>query len=115
MKILPSLLALSATVSAYDVDDDSKWKIELGAGVLYSPTYLGDDEYQIRLLPVVDISYGETHFSRRSRRVSVLICYARGDGDWECWDAMTLAAKKMATVHFSCRAMKRTICEVSAT
>ena len=73
MKLLLPLLALSATPLlagselAYshngsflrDITSLNNWKIDVGGGLQFAPTYLGDDDYVVNLLPAVRIAYGD--------------------------------------------------------
>ncbi|MEO1015338.1 MAG: MipA/OmpV family protein [Pseudomonadota bacterium] len=39
------------------------WQVLVGGGALYAPTYLGDDEYQLRALPNIQITYSDVFFA----------------------------------------------------
>lgn len=39
------------------------WSVTVGAGSLYSPTYEGDDDYSLSLLPNVQLKYGDRFFA----------------------------------------------------
>ncbi len=39
------------------------WSVMVGAGSLISPTYEGDDDYRISVLPNVQVSYGDVFFA----------------------------------------------------
>jgi outer membrane protein len=59
-------LALSATSSlayAQGGPDREGWSATLGAGVLYSPTYEGDDDNSLSVLPNIQIRHGDTFFA----------------------------------------------------
>ena len=42
---------------------NSGWQIRVGSGVLVNPTFLGDDDYQLSLLPNIQINYGNLFFA----------------------------------------------------
>ena len=39
------------------------WGLDLGAGVLTSPTYEGDDSYRVSILPNIQLTYGDDFFA----------------------------------------------------
>ncbi len=39
------------------------WQVLVGGGMLYAPTYLGDDEYQLRALPNIQVNYSDVFFA----------------------------------------------------
>ncbi|MEM6536682.1 MAG: MipA/OmpV family protein [Pseudomonadota bacterium] len=39
------------------------WSVQVGGGFLFSPTYLGDDDYQLRALPNIQVTYGDDFFA----------------------------------------------------
>ena len=39
------------------------WSLNLGSGLLFSPTYVGDDDYQLRALPNVEVKYQDKFFA----------------------------------------------------
>lgn len=46
--------------AGFNPEDD--WHVTLGAGALYSPDYLGSDDYEVTPLPVFDIRYRDRLF-----------------------------------------------------
>jgi outer membrane scaffolding protein for murein synthesis (MipA/OmpV family) len=57
---ITSLIACSSTAGAQERDSEGKqevWSISLGAGALYRPDYEGSDDYEVRAIPVLNISY----------------------------------------------------------
>ena len=42
-----------------DITTPSNWQIDIGGGLQIAPTYLGDDDYVVNLLPALRISYGD--------------------------------------------------------
>lgn len=42
---------------------DEGWGLDLGAGVLTSPTYEGDDSYRVSILPNIQVTYGDDFFA----------------------------------------------------
>jgi outer membrane protein len=57
------LLAQCATASAQSIEDEEGWRFTLGAGGLYAPTYEGDDDYRLSILPDVQVTYGDRFFA----------------------------------------------------
>lgn len=55
-------LAFPAIAVAQPAPSDD-WAVTLGAGALYSPTYEGDDDYSLKLLPNVQLRYGDRFFA----------------------------------------------------
>ncbi len=68
-KIFISVLACAATLhcSAYaqnldepeDRGQNQGWQVSLSAGAVYSPIYLGDDDYQISVFPNLTVQYDD--------------------------------------------------------
>ncbi len=60
MSPLPFLLSAAAISLPFStaLAEEETLQIKAGAALLYSPTYLGDDDYQLSLVPAIDISYG---------------------------------------------------------
>ena len=56
----PWLLATSTTLLVVSTPGlaNSAWDASLGAGVLYTPDYLGSDDYETRVWPTINVSYG---------------------------------------------------------
>lgn len=42
---------------------DQGWSVSVGAGVLATPSYLGDDAYQLRAVPNIKVTYGDSFFA----------------------------------------------------
>ena len=40
-----------------------EWTVSVGAGTLFNPTYAGDDNYQVSLLPNIRVAYGNKFFA----------------------------------------------------
>lgn len=56
--------ALPFTAGAQGVGEPQEgWQVTLGAGLLTSPTYEGDDDYDLKLLPNVMVRHGERFFA----------------------------------------------------
>lgn len=55
-------VAVTGTAAAQDARDDG-WRVTLGAGGLFAPSYEGDDDYQLSLLPNVEVTYGDVFFA----------------------------------------------------
>lgn len=58
------LMATSATLSFASTPGLAKpaWDASLGAGVLYAPDYLGSDDYETRVWPTINVSYGDRFY-----------------------------------------------------
>lgn len=39
------------------------WNVSLGGGFLFNPTYVGDDDYQLSLLPNIRVTYSDKFFA----------------------------------------------------
>lgn len=55
-------LAASATAAAQP-SETGGWAITLGAGTLYSPSYEGDDDYSLSILPNIQLRYEDRFFA----------------------------------------------------
>lgn len=55
-------LALTGPAIAQGSDNEG-WSVTLGAGGLYAPTYEGDDETRLSLLPSIEVAYGDDFFA----------------------------------------------------
>ncbi|WP_262695141.1 MipA/OmpV family protein [Kordiimonas aquimaris] len=44
-------------------DIKPEWTVSVGGGVLFNPTYVGDDDYQLSLLPNIRVAYGNSFFA----------------------------------------------------
>ena len=42
---------------------DDGWSLSIGGGALFSPTYEGDDDYRLSLLPNIEIAYSDRFFA----------------------------------------------------
>jgi outer membrane protein len=60
--IILAALAVTGTAAAQDASDDG-WRVTFGAGALYAPTYDGDDDYRLSLLPNIEVSYSDVFFA----------------------------------------------------
>ena len=63
-KIIPALLlsfALCGAASAQDMPPG--WTANAGAGVMYSPAYVGSDHYQLSAVPDVSVKYEDKFFA----------------------------------------------------
>lgn len=56
-------LGFSAGASAQGAPDNEGWSVSLGAGLLTSPTYEGDDAYDLKVLPNIQVRHGERFFA----------------------------------------------------
>lgn len=60
-------LALMAVVSApafaQERPANEGWGVIVGAGAILSPTYEGDDDYRLSILPNIQVSYGDVFFA----------------------------------------------------
>ncbi len=45
------------------VQSQDGWRVGLGGGALFSPSYLGDDEYRLSALPSIRVEYGDLFFA----------------------------------------------------
>lgn len=57
-----AIMATSGTALAQEAGEDG-WRVTIGAGVLYAPTYEGDDEHRLSLLPNVEVTYDDVFFA----------------------------------------------------
>jgi outer membrane protein len=55
-------LALTGPAAAQGAEDEG-WSVRLGGGALYAPTYEGDDESRLSLLPSIEVAYGDDFFA----------------------------------------------------
>ncbi|MFN4183482.1 MAG: MipA/OmpV family protein [Hyphomonas sp.] len=55
-------LAFSAMAAAQPAQSDG-WAVTVGTGTLYSPSYEGDDDYSLKVLPNVQLRYGTRFFA----------------------------------------------------
>lgn len=60
--ISAAAFAFPAMAAAQPAQSDG-WAVTVGAGTLYSPTYEGDDDYNLKLLPNVQLRYGNRFFA----------------------------------------------------
>lgn len=54
--LLSALATLPSAVQAQETKKEG-WHYTAGAGLLFAPTYMGDDEYQLSALPNIEIKY----------------------------------------------------------
>jgi outer membrane protein len=57
-----ALAASSVAVSSAALAAQPEWEGTVGAGAIYSPDYLGSDDYEWNAWPSLDASYGDTFF-----------------------------------------------------
>lgn len=55
--------ALAEMAAAQSQPATDGWALTLGTGALYSPSYEGDDDYSLKLLPNVQLKYGDRFFA----------------------------------------------------
>ncbi|MBY0563269.1 MAG: MipA/OmpV family protein [Hyphomonadaceae bacterium] len=64
----PAILAVLATLAvapnaaAQEAADDG-WRVTIGAGALYAPSYEGDDDYRFSALPSIEVEYDDVFFA----------------------------------------------------
>ncbi len=63
LSIAAMIGVLSAQAAAQRPDAPDGWSLSVGAGALVSPTYEGDDDYRLSLLPNIQIAYGDRFFA----------------------------------------------------
>lgn len=56
------LFMAAGTVKAQPAPAEG-WQLTLGSGAIYSPSYEGDDDYSLKVLPNVQVRYGERFFA----------------------------------------------------
>lgn len=74
--LLTALVAGFSLFSSPGLADD--WNIGIGIGAISAPEYLGAEDYQIRVLPAVDIAYRNQVFFNFYEGLSAYL-YNRGD------------------------------------
>ncbi len=57
------MLFCAGPADAQPPQDDDGWSLSLGAGGLFAPSYEGDDDYRLSLLPNIQIAYGDRFFA----------------------------------------------------
>jgi outer membrane protein len=60
--IFLAAVAVTGTAAAQGAGDDG-WRVTLGAGGLYAPTYEGDDDYRLSVLPNIEVTYSDVFFA----------------------------------------------------
>lgn len=61
---IAAVAAVSVTqAAAQPPDAPDGWSVSIGAGALVSPTYEGDDDYRLSLLPNIQIAFGDRFFA----------------------------------------------------
>ncbi|MEL7043318.1 MAG: MipA/OmpV family protein [Pseudomonadota bacterium] len=58
--LLASSTTLTLTAIAQERPDLEGWRVTVGAGSLYAPTYEGDDDYALSVLPNIQVRYADT-------------------------------------------------------
>ncbi|MFN3313131.1 MAG: MipA/OmpV family protein [Hyphomonas sp.] len=61
--ITAAFASLTLASHAQAENDESGWQFTLGAGSLYSPSYEGDDDYDLKILPNIQVKYGDRFFA----------------------------------------------------
>jgi MipA family protein len=58
------LMAASTTLLAVSTLSlaNTPWEASVGAGVIYAPDYLGSDDYEVRVWPTLNVSYGDLFY-----------------------------------------------------
>lgn len=56
-------LASAVGVASAQPQRNDGWGLTVGAGGVYSPSYVGDDDYQLRALPNVRVDFGQLLFA----------------------------------------------------
>lgn len=73
-----AFLGASANAAAQSPEKYSGWQFTVGPGAIYASTYLGDDEYQLRVVPNVSIKYADRFFASVGQGVGYNVI--RSDG-----------------------------------
>jgi MipA family protein len=60
---LITLALASSAVHARPAESASDWKFEVGAATVYSPNYVGDDDYLLKALPYLSAEYKDKFFA----------------------------------------------------
>ncbi len=58
-----ALLGAAQPAFAQEPPVEEGWRVNVGAGGLYAPSYDGDDDYRLSVLPSIQINYGDTFFA----------------------------------------------------
>ena len=61
--LLASAMMIPAHSFAQDGNHNQGWSYSAGAGAVYSPSYLGDDESQLSAIPNIRVSYEDKFFA----------------------------------------------------
>ena len=61
--IFAALSVASLPALAQAPEPPEGWQVTVGAGSLYAPTYEGDDDYAVSVLPNLQFKYGDTFFA----------------------------------------------------
>lgn len=73
-----ALLCAASSATAQAPAKSTGWQFTVGPGVIYAPSYLGDDEYRARIVPNVSIKYEDQFFA--SIREGIGYNVIRSDG-----------------------------------
>ena len=57
------MLCASAGVATAQERDASDWRLSVGAGAIVSPSYEGDDEVRLSIVPDIRVAYGDRFFA----------------------------------------------------
>jgi outer membrane protein len=58
-----ALILPAASASAQPPQESEGWSLSVGGGALFTPTYEGDDDYRLSLLPNIQIAYEDRFFA----------------------------------------------------
>ncbi len=61
--VTSAVVASVAGVALAQAQRNDGWGLTVGAGGAYSPSYVGDDDYQLRALPNIRVNYGKFLFA----------------------------------------------------
>lgn len=63
--LLAALPVVAQAQTAKSQADDDRFRLTIGGGALYAPTYLGSDEYDIEAIPLIDLRNDRFFLSTR--------------------------------------------------
>jgi outer membrane protein len=58
-----ALLGAAQPAFAQEPTVEEGWRVNVGAGGFYAPSYDGDDDYRLSVLPSIQVNYGDTFFA----------------------------------------------------
>ncbi|RIJ14805.1 MipA/OmpV family protein [Henriciella mobilis] len=88
--LLLGSVALAFPSQAQEREPLKGWQVSVGAGVLTSPTYEGDDDYDLKVLPNLQFRYGERFFASVQEGVG-----------YRLFNSETFSAGPIAKIRFS--------------